>query len=171
MHEVCKNLHGALWSQSKGRSISRSFPEVGVLFHGLSFAKRSVKNPLIVSSPEHSSSTLSGPRDAFGATNEHAQQRDEQGREVQTGEGVDAGVNYASKYKPANRSEGTSAGVLIRTVNGDGLRPIYTPDTYIPVEGHVLYKPARKVKTTSIGWLNTMLRTANCELPSNNFQA
>jgi hypothetical protein len=83
-------------------------------------------------------------RDAFGIANEEAQQRAEQGTPVQTGEGVDAAANYAQSHGMAN---GATNGVT----NGTTHRPSYKPDSWIPVEEHVLGKPRRKVKVISIG--------------------
>jgi hypothetical protein len=83
-------------------------------------------------------------RDAFAVANEEAQQRVEQDTPVQAGEGVDAAANYAQSYGMIN---GATNGVT----NSMPHRPPFKPDSWIPVEEHVLGKPWRKVKVISIG--------------------
>jgi hypothetical protein len=83
-------------------------------------------------------------RDAFGVANEEAQQRVAQGTPVQTGEGVDAAANYAQSHGMTNGATNVVTSSIPR-------RPPFKPDSWIPVEEHVLGKPRRKVKVLSIG--------------------
>ena len=93
-------------------------------------------------------------RDAFGIANDEAQQRAEQGAPVQAGEGVDAAANYAQRH-----------GVTNGAINGMPHRPSYKPDSWIPVEEHVLGKPQQKVKVISIGcgFSGMCINNATCE--------
>ena len=79
--------------------------------------------------------------DAFSTANEEAAQRSERGGDVQSGEGVDA----AAAYREAH---GTTNSTGLAPAN---LRRAPRPDSWIPVEEHVLHKPQRKVKMISIG--------------------
>jgi hypothetical protein len=78
-------------------------------------------------------------RDTFGLANGRAQQRAEQGTPIQAGEGVDAAANYVESHGMTN---GTPDGAH---------PPPFKPDSWIPIEEHVLGKPQRKVKIISIG--------------------
>lgn len=83
-------------------------------------------------------------RDAFGIANEEAHQIAEQGTPVQTGEGVDAAANYVRSHSMASSATNGVTHSIPR-------RPPFKPDSWIPVEEHVLGKPQRKVKVISIG--------------------
>lgn len=80
-------------------------------------------------------------RDAFSTANEGAQERAEQGGDVENGQGVDAASNYREAHGTTN-----STGLAPQNLK---VRP--RPDSYIPVEEHVLFAPQRKVKMISIG--------------------
>lgn len=81
--------------------------------------------------------------DAFSTASEGAHQRAEQGEGVQAGAGVDAAANYTQAHGSVN-----STGIAPPNL---APRPAYRPDSWIPIEEHVLHKPQRKVKMISIG--------------------
>lgn len=83
-------------------------------------------------------------RDAFEIANEEAHQIAEQGTPVQTGESVDAAANYVRSHSMASSATNGVTHSIPR-------RPPFKPDSWIPVEEHVLGKPQRKVKVISIG--------------------
>jgi hypothetical protein len=83
-------------------------------------------------------------RDTFGLANGRAQQRAEQGTPIQAGEGVDAAANCVESHGMTN---GTHDGVAKHA----SYPPPFKPDSWIPIEEHVLGKPQRKVKIISIG--------------------
>jgi hypothetical protein len=75
-------------------------------------------------------------RDTFGLANERAQQRAEQGTPIQ--------ANYVESHGMTNSAPD---GVGKHTSHP----PPFKPDSWIPIEEHVLGKPQRKVKIISIG--------------------
>ena len=83
-------------------------------------------------------------RDTFGLANERAQHRAEQGTPVQTDEGVDAAANYV---EPQGMTNSAPNGVAKHISHP----PPFKPNSWIPIEEHVLGKPQRKVKVISIG--------------------
>ena len=83
-------------------------------------------------------------RDAFGLANDRVQQRAEQGIPIQAGEGVDAAANYVESHGMTNSATDGVAKHISRP-------PPFKPDSWIPIEEHVLGKPQRKVKIISIG--------------------
>jgi hypothetical protein len=82
-------------------------------------------------------------RDAIGIASNTAQQRDEDDNPVVTGIGGNAAENYAA-------TRGVTNGVTKGT-NGTSARREYKPDSYIPVEEHVLLHPTQETKVISIG--------------------
>jgi hypothetical protein len=83
-------------------------------------------------------------RDAFGLANDRAQQRAEQGIPIQAGKGVDAATNYVESHGMTNGATDSVAKHISHP-------PPFKPDSWIPIEEHVLGKPQRKVKIISIG--------------------
>jgi hypothetical protein len=83
-------------------------------------------------------------RDTFGLANERAQQRAEQGTPIQAGEGTDAAANYVESHGMTNSAPDGVAKHISHP-------PPFKPDSWIPIEEHVLGKPRRKVKIISIG--------------------
>ena len=83
-------------------------------------------------------------RDAFGLANDRAQQRAEQGIPIQAGEGADAATNCV-------KSNGMANGATDSVAKHISHPPPFKPDSWIPIEEHVLGKPQRNVKIISIG--------------------
>lgn len=84
-------------------------------------------------------------RDAIGIASNTAQQRVEDDAPVVTGIGGNAAENYAAAH-------GVTNGVTVTNgTNGNSARREYKPDSYIPVEEHVLLHPTQKTKVISIG--------------------
>jgi len=83
-------------------------------------------------------------RDAFGLANDMAQQRAEHGIPIHAGEGVDGAANYVESHAMTN---GATDGVAKRNSHP----PPFKPDSWIPIEEHVLGNTQRKVKIISIG--------------------
>jgi hypothetical protein len=82
--------------------------------------------------------------DTFGLANGRAQQRAEQGTPIQAGEGADAAANYVESHGMTNSAPNGVAKHISHP-------PPFKPDSWIPIEEHVLRKPQRNVKIISIG--------------------
>ena len=85
-------------------------------------------------------------RDAIGIASNTAQRRVEDDAPVVTGAGGNAAENYAAAHGITNGMTTVTNGT-----NGTSARREYKPDSYIPVEEHVLLQPTQKTKVISIG--------------------
>ncbi len=94
-------------------------------------------------------------RDAIGIANETAQHRVEDNAPVVTGLAGHAAVNHATSHGMTNgTTNGTTNGMTNGMTNGakgGSSKSAYKPDSWMPLEEHVLLHPTRKTKVISIG--------------------